>query len=538
MYKRINFLCILILLLSTFSLSNTHAAVQNIPEQAQHYLKVIYEDKVLFHEKIDGGKYLEIYNASGDVISSEIFKGDKDVKLEKLENPEGKLLSYWAVEIDEKITITPVFIEKRSVRSGFIATDGGHLLHENSQIKDIVKNYKEGALFNEVAPQVNPEENYKFRGWFYYNADNKIQQFKVTDISSPVHLTTYYAMFYKDMNDNKIDDTTESVTLKFVTNSQQKIKDKNLYVGQPYSMPKLEPKQDHVFIGWYEDSSLSEKFVGDTPLLADKTLYAKWEKVEKIMEESPNNPITDKDISAQVESILNGRLDELEKAIDRVNQTASDNSQKSATVQTDKGGNVVNPPKENVELLPQPENEKPVEQPQPQQQSSNNSTSNNAESNEVLTYTETKYVFKNLNMRQDFLVKFYDENEKFLFSITLPYGQSIQVMNESENVVKEFFVRQDTTITLNVADYLLNSDELDKFTSQTVRVNETDVTQVFPIKRYVEPQHFSANVQNIQEETTEDDSNSTLFFALLAIVLIVCGATAYYLIQRKKKQQI
>lgn len=517
MYRAIKIICSLILLLSVCTLSNTTVKAENSSDIRTHYLKINFNDKVLFHEKIAEGKYIQVLNGQNEISESIVLKSDTDLVIEKPEIPEGHILSYWEIkQSDTKVEIVPIFVESKELKAGFISKDGGMLIHNNSKIKEIVKSFDEAALFNEIAPEVQAAENYKFRGWYYYKDiqdkdGQKLEKLEVNEKTKPNTHTEYFALFYQDFNDNNLDDTTENITLKFVPNNGQKIDDKSLYVGQPFSMPKLDVKKDHVFMGWYIDEDFKEKFDSKQPLLKNTTVYGKWEKAENIIEESENNPITDQNVSDQIESILNGRLNELEKAIDRVSQNVS------AAEQANKP-------------LPQPE----IVQ-QPQNSSNSNNTSEDEQSNEVLRYTETRYIFKNPNIGERYMFKFFDEENRFLFSVTLPYGRSIQVLDQTENLVKEYFVRQDTTIRMNVSDYVFNESNLLKFDSRTIKVNNSDITEIYPVLRPIEPQLTNTPTNEIEEET---GSKLGGLIALFTLFILIIASLIYYLIKRNKKMNV
>ncbi|MET1176238.1 hypothetical protein ABWU89_31955, partial [Paenibacillus amylolyticus] len=88
-----------------------------------------------------------------------------------------------------------------------------------------------------------------------------------------------------------------------------------------------------VFIGWYTNAELTNKF-GNDNLKDSITLYAKWEDAEKVITEAEKKPITDKDVSGQVEKILNERLKELKEVqtnTEKPNETTPEASNKEVT---------------------------------------------------------------------------------------------------------------------------------------------------------------------------------------------------------------
>lgn len=520
MYRAIKIICSLILLISVLTLSNTTIKADSSSDVRTHYLKINYNGKVLFHEKIAEGKYIQVLNEKNEILESIVLKSDTEMELEKPEIPEGQILSYWEInQSDTKVEILPIFTESMKLQAGFISKDGGSLIYNNSKIKEIVKSFGEDVLFNDIAPEVKADDNYKFRGWHYYKDGKTLEKLNVTDTTKPTDKTEYFALFYKDINDNNLDDTTEKITLKFVPNNGQKLEDKNLYVGQPFSIPKLDVKKDHIFMGWYIDEDFKTKYDNKQPLIENTTLYGKWEKAETVIEQSENNPITDQNVSDQVESILNGRLDELQRAIERVSQNVSAAEQVPQQTQPNN-------------VLPQPERV-----PQPQQGTNSNNTSEDSsnQSNEVLTYTETRYIFKNPNIGERYMIKFFDEDNRFLFSITLPYGRSIKVLDQTDNLVKEYFVRQDTTINMNVSDYVFNEADLLKFDSRTVKVNNSDITEIYPILRPIEPKIAAPITNEVEEET---GSKLGGLIALGTLFILFIAGVIYYLIKRNKKMNV
>lgn len=507
MYRAIKIICSFILLLSifTFPLSNTTKA--NANDLQTSYLKVSFNDKILFHDKVEQGKYIQVLDAESEIVESVVLKGDLELELEQPAMPENTILSYWDITDSEtKVIITPIFIETKKLKSRFSSEEGGLLLHNNSQIKELVKSFNENTLFADVAPEVKPAENYKFRGWFYKRDGENREKLNVTETTKAKDSVEYFALFYQDVNENEIDDKTEKITLKIVPNNSQKMKDMSLYVGQPFNIPKLEAKKDHIFIGWFLDKEFKTAYDSSKPITEDTTLYAKWEKAEKVIKESENNPITDKNVSDQVESMLNGRLDELEKAI--AQSSAKQNS-----------GNI----------LPQPEQ---VQIPQDIQ----TITENQDGSNEVLKYTEPKYIFKNTNIGERYMVKFFDENYSFLFSISLPYGRTIHLLDQSENLIKEYSVRQDTTITLNVSDYVFNEDELLKFDSRTVKVNNSDITEVFPAMKPYEAQ--AAFAPKVADAEGGKNENLGILITSGILFILLIASIVFYLIKRNKKMNV
>ena len=501
MYRAIKLICSLILLLSVFTLSSTSIKADDTSDLRTRYLKINFNGKVIFHEEVAEGKYIQVLNGNKEIIESIVLKSDTEMDLDSPVVPVGQIFSYWDIKnSDTKFEILPRFVDSNELQASFTSEDNGHLLHNNSNIKELVKAFDEDDLFRDVAPEVNANPNYKFRGWHYYKDTETLEKLEVTDTTKIHHQTNYFALFYQDINNNNIDDTTENITLKFVPNNNQTMNDINLYVGQSFTMPKLDIKKDHVFIGWYTDESFKTKFDNELSLTENTTLYAKWEKAENVIQRSENQPIRDQNISDQVESILNGRLDRLESAIARTNQNAT----AAQRVQ------------------------------QPVQPTNQNNIAEDNNSNEVLKYTETKYVFNNPNIGERFMVKFFDLDNRFLFSVSLPYGRSIHVLDQSDNLVKEYSVRQDTSITMDVADYVFNPDNFQEFDSRTVRVNTSEITEIYPVLRPLE-----SNISPpITIESEEAKSNVGGLIALTVLFILIIVGIVYYLIKRNKRMNL
>lgn len=323
---------------------NNPTQIQENENIARNYLKVSYESKILFHEQVPSKTMIQVLNENNDVVESMVLTSDKEMNLEKPKISNGKMLSYWTIEMkDGKLFIKPVLTAKEEFSVKFYVKDvGGNLLENHKRIKEVVKSATKDAKLKDVLPDVNPDNNYKFTGWFAMvdKGDGKkveeklqnIEDIKVTDSKGE-----YYAKFFSDFNNNGIDDKTEEITVNFVTNIEEQIEPVKLNVGQKIKIPKLSNK-DKIFIGWYTNAELTNKF-GNDNLKDSITLYAKWENAEKVITESEKKPITDKDVSDQVEKILNERFKELKEGqtnTEKPNETKTEVPNKETTGTTEK----------------------------------------------------------------------------------------------------------------------------------------------------------------------------------------------------------
>ncbi|MED3804442.1 InlB B-repeat-containing protein [Lysinibacillus xylanilyticus] len=472
-----------------------------------NYLKIKYENKVLFHEQVPQKTIIQVLNTNGEVLESEVLTGDKEFELAAPKIPKGKMLSYWGVfRHKDKITIDPMLIDAKELTMKFSTTEGGGLLENNAQTKVIVKSVNKGTNLKDVLPEVIPKNHYKFTGWFTAIAGNEekikeIDNMKVLDSKGE-----YYAKFYPDFNDNGIDDRTEEIALKFVTNSHEEFKDIKTQVGKQIKLPVLK-KNDSVFMGWYTDEEFKNK-VTDNVFTESQTLYAKWEKAEKVIKEAQTKPITDKDVSDQVERILKEKLPSSNKNDSSVTQKSSQPLPKgdSGAYNPDVNKNQINDPG-----VPQ--------------------------SN---TFKETKYVFANKNIGEQYMVKFFDENESFLFSLTLPYGKTIKTYDEDERFHDEYAVRQDTTITLNTKKYVHEDSFLLGFKTREAKVNSTQITEVYPdTKSNV---NVAANEpydhQKELEEKNEAKTQNIIIYSLVTVALVIFSGVGIYLFKKRKKRAL
>ncbi|WP_144489347.1 InlB B-repeat-containing protein [Bacillus thuringiensis] len=556
-----------VLVSSALSLSlignTTVLATVNNPTQTQeneniarNYLKVNYESKVLFHEQVPSKTMIQVLNEDNDVVESMVLTSDKEINLEKPKVSNGKMLSYWTNEMkDAKLFIKPVLTAKEEFSVKFYVKDvGGNLLENHKRIKEVVKSATKDAKLKDVLPDVNPDNNYKFTGWFAMvdKGDGKkvedklqnIEDIKVTDSKGE-----YYAKFFSDFNNNGIDDKTEEITVNFVTNIEEQIEHVKLNVGQKIKIPKLSNK-DKIFIGWYTNAELTNKF-GNDNLKDSITLYAKWENAEKVINESEKKPITDKDVSDQVEKILNERFKELkegqtntEKPNESTNKETTGTTEKPKDNNNDNKGAAAtnnqksdtNNTKDNTKTNNSNAN-LPTSNPwggsvQNDTKLKDNAVSN---SNKITSYTETKYVFKNKNIGEKYMVKFLDESGAFVSSLTLPYGRTIKLLDENEIPHEEYAVRQDTTINLNTESYINKGSTFLGLDTRTVQVNATEITEIYPTT--VKNNSNSFLYKKDEKNSQKKDSNTQNIIIALSIVSVICIILGIFVLFKKRKKK-
>ncbi|MGR5881039.1 InlB B-repeat-containing protein [Bacillus cereus] len=369
---------------------------------------------------------------------------------------------------------------------------------------------------------------------------------KITDSTG-----VYYAKFYSDLNNNGIDDTTEEITVNFVTNIEEQIEPVTLHVGQRMQTPKLS-HTDKVFMGWYTNPELTNKF-GNDNMRDSITLYAKWENSEKVINESEKVPIIDKDVSDQVEKMLHERFKEVnEEKINRENPNetktevpnqvatgttdntnankgvATNNNQKSDPHNTNSNTNHANPVASNPLGGSLQNGTKGKE----------NGTSNSANSNKITAYTETKYVFKNKHIGEKYMVKFLDESGAFVSSLTLPYGRTIKLIDENEKAHEEYAVRQDTTITLDTERYVNKGSTFLGLDTRTVQVNATEITEIVPTTAKNSANSFLYKQEKKGEQKKEKHTSIWMMVCSgIAVVGIMIGIF-FFLKKRKQKEKV
>ncbi|OQR53226.1 InlB B-repeat-containing protein [Bacillus sp. CDB3] len=548
---------------------NNPTQTQENENIARNYLKVSYENKVLFHEQVPSKTIIQVLNEDNEVIESTVLTSDKEMNLEKPKVSNGKMLSYWSIEMkDGKLFIKPVLTTKEEFSVKFYVKDvGGNLLENHEQIKEVVKSATKDTKLKDVLPEISPGKNYKFAGWFEMvdkgdgkKVEEKVQNIddrKITDSKGE-----YYAKFFSDFNNNGIDDKTEEITVNFVTNIEEQIEPVKLNVGQKIKAPKLSNK-DKIFIGWYTNAELTNKFGNDT-LKESVTLYAKWEDAEKVITESEKKPITDKDVSDQVEKILNERFKELkdgQTTAEKPNETTTEVPNKEATGTTEKPKDSNNDNKgaatnnnQKSDTNNTKDNTKtnnsnttpPTSNPwggsiqndtklKDSVTSNNPNNSNNLNSNKVSVYTETKYVFKNKNVGEKYMVKFLDENGAFVSSLTLPYGRTIKILDENEAPREEYAVRQDTTINLDTERYVNKGSTFLGLDTRSIQVNSAEITEIFPTTAKNNSNSF---LYKKDEKTSQKkDSNTQILIITLVAIAVICIILGTLLILKKRKNK-
>src|SRR5699024_2386720 len=235
-------------------------------------------------------------------------------------------------------------------------------------------------------------------------------------------------VFYPDTNKNGKDDRKEKINITIDFGIDNEVEEKEIHVGQPIKLSKPY-HEDNIFIDWYLDEDFTEELGEKRTFEKDTTIYAKWKTPQEIVSESEDNIIKNKRITQRIEEYL---------SIVNKNDTQ----------------------KQKEEMK---EKEKELEEKY-------------AEDN--AQHTEKRYSLRNINQQQTFLIKFYD-NEEYLFSIALPFGRTIELLNDNNDKIKEYAVRQNTSI--DTSEFIDDSNKVN-FSAKTVKEKNAVITKIYPNK--------------------------------------------------------
>ncbi|NUU58937.1 InlB B-repeat-containing protein, partial [Paenibacillus agri] len=110
------------------------------------------------------------------------------------------------------------------------------------------------------------KSGYTFAGWYKDQALSNKWSFTTDTV--PAADITLYAKW--DINQYKVN---------YDSNGGTAVVSETVEYGKKVAEPAAPTKSGYVFVGWYKDQALSDKwnFTADTVPAADITLYAKWD---------------------------------------------------------------------------------------------------------------------------------------------------------------------------------------------------------------------------------------------------------------------
>ena len=426
---------LILLLIGYFAYNNIY-----LPSQKEYTTKVYSDNNLLIDQiKFKKNSKIQVLNEDESIKNEiDLNKDTKKIIIQE-QKKENLLLSNWeikeAIKKEEKFykkdlkyfIAKPLYIDKQDYVLTFKGDQRSSILENNKPVKYTTKPYKKDSAINDYLPEVKIIENHN-GNWFIGNT--KLS--KDTKITSDTTLTF---KTFQDVNDNRLNDFTEKFKVSFVTNIDKKIEDKIVSWEGKVPLPKLQSKEK-VFYDWYLDKELKNKVEENYKISKDTTLYAKTKDFKKIVNTTVKNPINREDVSIQVKNILG----EQNETVDiKYNQELE---KKEKEREEKKKYNMENKvATENIEL--------------------------------VLN-------FHNLNQDKLNLVTFLDSSNKFIYSMIVPYGQRIKVLDENENLYKEYGIRQNTTINLDEKELVSNSNTLDKYNSEYRQINDTVFVKIQP----------------------------------------------------------
>lgn len=472
----------------------TTAFANQIEENQEYNLKLIYDDKYVLDEML-----IEDYNVvishENNILQSFAVTENETITLDTLNLQTNSIVSYWNIEeSDNQYIITPEIVEKNGeinqVDITFLTTNGGKL-NDKEPLPSMIKTVEQGTKLSEVLPNVESKENFYFAGWYtleevenevkieledrediqelnselealeeelgetedeerieeleseiealeeeitekeqeeQYDTEIIIEYQKVTNIDNIVleEDKEYIAVLYPDTNENKKDDRKEEINLSVDFGLDNEVHEETIHVGQPIKLSRPY-HEDYIFIDWFLDSEFNERVGEKRTFEKDTHIFAQWKTTQEIVSESGDNLIDEERISDKVEAYLSNR-----------NENIYEQEKQEAKTREE-------------ELKARYEEDS-------------------------AQHTEKRYALRNFNTEQTFLMKFYDD-EEFLFSTALPYGRTLEILNENGQKVKEYGVRQNTTIDLN--EYINNSENIE-FDIKTIMKNNAVITKIYP----------------------------------------------------------
>lgn len=275
--------------------------------------------------------------------------------------------------------------------------------------------------------------------------------------------------------------SNDTYKVNFVTNSDDKIKDVNVPSGSTLDLPLLSTK-DKVVSGWYTNKDLSEPFNATDKIYENETLYAKWVNFSDYVTKGTSNLIYDKAISEKVKQFLND------------NRTLG----------------VTNKIKEEAPKT---------------------------DDNSLIQ--STNYVFNNQDINKSYLLTFLNDSGEFVFSMVQPYNKDIKILNTDGSLFKEYFVRQDTSITLPHVDNQDSNSQV-VFKAKGLEKNSQNQVQIFSQLEAKTQQKGAVLPQDLTTKNKDNSSkkqkNKAMLLVSILVAIIGVGCLGFVLYRRKTQK--
>ena len=172
-------------------------------------------------------------------------------------------------EISTDITVyevTPAYQEASDFVLTFRTDENAKLIDDEQEVTYVRIPYQAEQPISEVLPTIEVKEDYN--GDWTLN-DNVIENDTETTEDSEISFQSY-----QDINNNNLDDLTESFTIEFETNAEQNIEAvENISWEETVDLPIVED-DNLIFFDWYTEPELENVFTSETKVQNDLTLYA------------------------------------------------------------------------------------------------------------------------------------------------------------------------------------------------------------------------------------------------------------------------
>lgn len=412
-----------------------------LPSQKEYIVKIHGDNDILL-DKLTFKKdsYIQVLDQNKKVQRKiKLNENTKTLILENAKDTDNLLFNGWEFEkkVDKKeefykkdivyFNAKPTYDNKEDFVLKFIADEKAIVLVDEQKVTYLNKPYTSETSINDYLPEVMIEKDYK-GDWVI--GDTIVDENTIIDKDSILQFKTY-----QDKNNNSIDDFTEEFTIDFVTNIEQNVDSRVVKWEGKIELPKLED-ESKIFYEWYVDEDYKREFTEQTKVTDNLTLYAKVKGFKEIINETIEDPIDRKDIGLQVKKMLEKRNKSVDQAFNK---------------------EIENKDKERAELKKY-----------------------NQENNIVTQDIQVEINLQNLEHNKLHLVNFVDPLNKFIYSLVLPYGQTIKVVNENGNLYQEYAVRQNTTIVLDEKQLVSNTSKLDKYDSEYRQINDSVFVKIQP----------------------------------------------------------